>query len=514
VAIYDDAPRGDGLAYPAWRLRGAGESFLESYTFYVDAVSGVVVRYHSNIAHAHASGDIEGKVNGYATPGLAPDVPITSDPGLPWHECDNEPDLFDLADVHVAAYDGGNGTLVAAAPTDLSGAYTLEISTSGGVNVFAELKGPLWVILDGSTDLRWSSDPPDPLPHSGNPVTAPAMGVDLQFNPTPTEKWTGFVNAHRAMSKTVRWLDLEDNAVPVVPVLVHIPVPDPAYFPALDCVGAGYTPSAGGPGGGVFFFERAPQCSQFYKPVTNGAYSTVVAHEYGHFIATNLMDVEFGPDTAAFHEGFSDSLTLLIFDTEVFAEDFYGCDQDLRYPRQPSIAAQQVYPKCKPGSMDPPNCSMGWGFDHYCAGELLPAIWRDLHDEFDDEDTRDLFLDWMMIAQTPAAFSCPLGTTTQGAGPNTLVEVLQVAESSQHAAICEIFLGRAIEPPDPDECPDSAGWSCYADCDGSGAPDFWDFLCFQNAFAASLPYADCDGDDNFTFFDFLCFQTQFIAGCS
>jgi hypothetical protein len=54
---------------------------------------------------------------------------------------------------------------------------------------------------------------------------------------------------------------------------------------------------------------------------------------------------------------------------------------------------------------------------------------------------------------------------------------------------------------------------CYADCDGSGALDFFDFLCFQNAFAAGEPYADCDGSGALDFFDFLCFQNEFDAGC-
>ena len=54
---------------------------------------------------------------------------------------------------------------------------------------------------------------------------------------------------------------------------------------------------------------------------------------------------------------------------------------------------------------------------------------------------------------------------------------------------------------------------CYADCDESGALDFFDFLCFQNAFAAGEAYADCDGSGGLDFFDFLCFQDEFAAGC-
>ncbi|MFG0283294.1 MAG: hypothetical protein ACF8R7_02635 [Phycisphaerales bacterium JB039] len=55
--------------------------------------------------------------------------------------------------------------------------------------------------------------------------------------------------------------------------------------------------------------------------------------------------------------------------------------------------------------------------------------------------------------------------------------------------------------------------ACYADCDGSGGLDFFDFLCFQNEFAAGAAYADCDGSGSLDFFDFLCFQNAFAAGC-
>ncbi|MFG0284847.1 MAG: hypothetical protein ACF8R7_10540 [Phycisphaerales bacterium JB039] len=58
---------------------------------------------------------------------------------------------------------------------------------------------------------------------------------------------------------------------------------------------------------------------------------------------------------------------------------------------------------------------------------------------------------------------------------------------------------------------DRAG--CYADCDGSGELDFFDFLCFQNAFALGQASADCDATGVLDFFDFLCFQNEFALGC-
>lgn len=144
---------------------------------------------------------------------------------------------------------------------------------------------------------------------------------------------------------------------------------------------------------------------------------------------------------------------------------------------------------------------------------MLTALWLDMLAEFETTATRDLFVDWLMITQPVKAAYCRNNPVDQQAGPSTLVEVLQVAAQGQAAAICQVFDDRDIEPPDPNLCPESAGWFCHADCDGNVTLDFWDFLCFQNAYVTGASYADCDGDDQFTFFDFLCFQNAFVGGC-
>jgi hypothetical protein len=54
---------------------------------------------------------------------------------------------------------------------------------------------------------------------------------------------------------------------------------------------------------------------------------------------------------------------------------------------------------------------------------------------------------------------------------------------------------------------------CRADLDGDGALTFFDFLTFQDLFAAGDLRADFDGDGVLDFFDFLTFQDEFVAGC-
>ncbi len=56
--------------------------------------------------------------------------------------------------------------------------------------------------------------------------------------------------------------------------------------------------------------------------------------------------------------------------------------------------------------------------------------------------------------------------------------------------------------------------ACYADCEGDGDLDVFDYLCFQGEFAAQTIYGDCEGDGDWDVFDFLCFQGAFAQGCA
>ena len=95
-----------------------------------------------------------------------------------------------------------------------------------------------------------------------------------------------------------------------------------------------------------------------------------------------------------------------------------------------------------------------------------------------------------------------------------LIEILSVAPADYVPAICDVFDLRIIPHPDPppNVCQESAGWSCYADCDSNGVLDILDFLCFQHAYVAGDPYADCDRDGQWTLIDFICFQNAFVSG--
>jgi hypothetical protein len=57
------------------------------------------------------------------------------------------------------------------------------------------------------------------------------------------------------------------------------------------------------------------------------------------------------------------------------------------------------------------------------------------------------------------------------------------------------------------------GNACHADCDGSGALNIDDFICFQTEFALGETHADCDENGMLNIDDFICFQTLFALGC-
>lgn len=54
---------------------------------------------------------------------------------------------------------------------------------------------------------------------------------------------------------------------------------------------------------------------------------------------------------------------------------------------------------------------------------------------------------------------------------------------------------------------------CYADCDGSGVLNIFDYICFGAQYAGQLPYADCDGSGSFNVFDYICFGQEYANGC-
>jgi hypothetical protein len=89
--------------------------------------------------------------------------------------------------------------------------------------------------------------------------------------------------------------------------------------------------------------------------------------------------------------------------------------------------------------------------------------------------------------------------------------------SAPPGARCEVWAaGRDLEGSDLSTLvvrrPENSG--CRADLTGDRVLDFFDFLAFQDLFAAGDLRADFTGEGVLDFFDFLAFQNEFAAGCA
>ncbi|MCH7793219.1 MAG: hypothetical protein IID31_13185, partial [Planctomycetes bacterium] len=521
VAIYDDPPRGNAEAYPAWKCLGGGATVLDSYTFYVHALTGEVARVHSNVMNSF---DITGRVRANATPADTNAIPKEKLGPDTWDltaiDCPNDPDQVDLSDVLILAYEGQ--TLVASAYSDSNGNYTLDVPNGMVVNIEAHLTGPGSDVYAETWSIPgaiWGV-PLDPMVKEN--IRAPASAPEethFYFNETPTDDDTGYVNAHLHLTKTWYYLDFAFE-IPSAPLIVNNPFQlyGPAFYVQAHpnpCPGCG---PISWPGRIIFANER--YVPPFPTPHRNGAYSTVVSHEYGHFVLDHGFGV--GLNFPGFHEGFADVVSHLTHDTEVVGQDIFGCDN---HGREPLVSNRQ-YPECSAV--------------HHDRGEILSAVWlriligmRVVYGQSAGwNQTRALHLDWLPLAQPPGGDPSDCPTRDQSASADTLIEVLIADDNDDTLANgtphCEIilsaFAAQNILPPIEINCGgDGLNGSermCYADFDsstGAGVLDIFDFLAFQASFVERDPSAcDCDtssGSGVCDVFDFLCFQAAFAAGC-
>ena len=340
-----------------WKVRGKkygdSNSVIDQKLFFLDATTGQIINTQSEKSDA----DISGNVTGFATPGIEPDT--TS----------NEAESVALEEITVQIA-GGNSD-----DTDQNGDYA--IVDAGGLpqNVGVALDGPrITVIDDQGNDLSFTQ----------------AIGmvndvIDFEFNPDPAEEDTSQVNAFYVGSlaynfirdRTAGILTLNNNIDSRVNMDYAVPT-DPCN--AAYIAGTEFN-----------FYRSKADCR-------NSAYSTVVAHEYGHHVVNELGLVQ-----GAFGEGVGDSLAMLLYDTS-------GVGYDLRidgdYLRNPATADVQ-YP-----------CS---GAIHYC-GQVLAGIFWDLRQTMGLSSTQQLFVDWLVATAG--------GAGTNSAHPTTAVELLTIDDDN------------------------------------------------------------------------------------
>lgn len=367
----------------AWKSLAHGEdpANFEAYTLFVDAATGDLLHVRDEVYHL----DIQGKVTGKGSPGTYPDTGANAV-------------SYELSEAAVGVV-GGNS-----AKTDSAGDFVISHSGSSPVTVATDLTSDWVRVLNTSGSelaLSQSVTPPGP--------------ADFAFNDTPSEATTaqvnGFIHAvathefYKSRNPAFTGLDIQ------IPCNVNIGSNCNAYYTTADH--------------SINFYSSGGGC-------VNTAYSSVVAHEYGHFIVNRL-----GLSQGAFGEGFGDIIGMLLYDDPIVGRDFVGPGSYVR----DTVSANVQYP-----------CS---GQIHYC-GQLLSGVWWDLRDnlvaslgqEAGLSMAQQLLIDWSAITIG--------GSGTNSAHPTTAVEVLTVDDDDgdlsngtpHYAEICAAFEAHSIDCPD------------------------------------------------------------------
>jgi hypothetical protein len=353
LVVYQQPVETGYEARRAWSFVGENPDLLrrEKFTFFVDAATGAMLEARNEVHHA----DVFGFVRGNATPGVLPDLNT------------NQPVLFPVNDVRVAISGGNN------AFTDTDGFFNIAHGGNNNVTITSSL-----------TNGRWSRivDQSGTAVQSVSGTATPGQEAYLEYNSTPSEFRTAQVNAfihtgliHNFITDRSSWTGMNF----VCTTNVNINSSCNAFFD----------------GSSINFYRAAGSC-------VNTAYSTVVAHEYGHYVVNRL-----GLSQGAFGEGFGDTCAHMLYDTGIVGEHFFTNGGNIRDNEN----TNRTYP-----------CSGGV---HFC-GQLLAGTWWDVRLNFADTygseagltEAQQLFVDWMLI-------------TTGGQGDNsawegTAIEVLTV----------------------------------------------------------------------------------------
>lgn len=379
----------------SWKFRGESvpADGLAAFTFFVDAASGALVHVRDEVLSA----DVIGTVIAEASPGMLPDVSY------------NLPQDIPVPDILVEVV-GGNS-----AYSDANGNFVIPHAGSSPVTVTASVMDGRWVSVHTGTgtELLASS------------IFTPGVASTLRLNDTPGQYGTAQANAFVHVNRVHAFFKSE------LPGWTGLDYPFIAWSSHPDAT-----------------------CNAFYSghqlllapasadPCANAAYSSVVAHETGHWVVNQL-----GLGQLGFGEGFSDALAMLIYDDPQIAEDFYGPGVPIRNyaPGQP----EQTYP-----------CTDT--ITHLC-GRILGGLWWDIRENTGNlAETRRLFANWSQITCGGTGYN-----NLNSAHPLTLVEILTVddtpglfpggdgnlANGTPHcAAICAAAAAHGIPCDTPPYC--------------------------------------------------------------
>jgi hypothetical protein len=145
----------------------------------------------------------------------------------------------------------------------------------------------------------------------------------------------------------------------------------------------------------------------------NMAYSSVIAHEFGHYVLDRLIGIPGG----AFGEGFADSYWIVMSGDPIIGRAWHVSDPFIRHPVQSG---------CVAGNINQPECPCDQG--GHMRGQVLGRVWTHIMDEFivqyggnGPAKAQELHTIWMLLTlgYTPIP-----GYLCESAFEDTVMEVL------------------------------------------------------------------------------------------
>jgi len=239
------------------------------YTYWIDAFSGAVIHEESDV-HELAY-DVGGTVSAMATPGTEPDLATNPEQPLPVP--------------HARVNGGAAGTIY----TDSDGGFNFP-GVTGPINITVEFYGP-YTNVDNESGAEYTLS-----------TSVGGTGNSVLMNPSSDPLITAQANAHRAITAQRDWVRSVD------------PSDGMLDFRALANVNLNSTCNAYFDGSSVNMFKAGGGC-------VNTSYSTVVAHEMGHW-----HNVRYGTGNGSdgMGEGNADIWAMYLYDDPVVGRNFSG----------------------------------------------------------------------------------------------------------------------------------------------------------------------------------------------
>jgi hypothetical protein len=353
----------------AWKFVGEQPdgAFSRKFTFFVDAATGNLVHARNEILNI----DVTGRVMANATP--SPFGNAAAD------HAGNPPQLRGVPNIRVRI----NGSNATSAFTDADGNFTIPWSGTAPVTLDCSVGDGQWArTVDAVTPVQTATTSATP----GTPAT-------LTLNTAPDQFTTAQVNAFIHQTSTHNFIKAyAPNWGPGSPTgESSIDVQFPANVQVSGTCNAFYN------GTSTNFYNVGGGCN-------NTAFSSVVAHEYGHHIVNRL-----GLAQNAFGEGFGDCVSILQYDDFVVGRYFRTTGGAVRTPD----TTNRQYP-----------CS---GCAVHTGGEVLGGVMCEIRRNYGTkygsgpglERARQDFLDWARITLGGEG-------TSDSAHPATLAQWLTI----------------------------------------------------------------------------------------